>query len=282
MPAVLGIDAAWTEREPTGVALISDDGDGWRCVALAPSYEAFIGLASGFLVDWDAPMRGAMPEPAVLLNAASRLLGGQPVDVVAVDMPVSMAPITARRAADSAVAREFGGRGCGTHSPSAERPGPVSARLSDGFAEQGYPLATATTPAGAAPCLIEVYPHPALLALLRADYRVPYKVSKARKLWPGTTPAERREKLLEAFAAILAALGAEIRGIPMGLPEARQVTTSSRLKRYEDALDALVCAWVGSRYLQGMAKPYGDDTAAIWIPQTSIMENGDSSRTRHG
>ena len=40
----------------------------------------------------------------------------------------------------------------------------------------------------------------------------------------------------------------------------------SFLKRYEDALDALVCAWVGTRYVEGHADHYGDDDAAIWIP----------------
>ena len=37
------------------------------------------------------------------------------------------------------------------------------------------------------------------------------------------------------------------------------------LKRWEDAVDALVAAWVGIRYLEGTAEPYGDATAAIWI-----------------
>lgn len=42
----------------------------------------------------------------------------------------------------------------------------------------------------------------------------------------------------------------------------------SRLEKYytEDALDSLVCAWAGTEYLCGRCQPYGDDTAAIWIP----------------
>lgn len=38
------------------------------------------------------------------------------------------------------------------------------------------------------------------------------------------------------------------------------------LKRYEDALDALICCWVGTLYAEGNARPLGDDTAAIWCP----------------
>jgi predicted RNase H-like nuclease len=42
--------------------------------------------------------------------------------------------------------------------------------------------------------------------------------------------------------------------------------STSGLKRYEDSLDALVCSWVGAKYLLGEAEPYGDGTAAIWVP----------------
>jgi predicted RNase H-like nuclease len=40
----------------------------------------------------------------------------------------------------------------------------------------------------------------------------------------------------------------------------------SELKRYEDALDAVVCCWVGMEYIARSARPYGDGLAAIWCP----------------
>ncbi len=40
----------------------------------------------------------------------------------------------------------------------------------------------------------------------------------------------------------------------------------ARLKRYEDALDALVRAWVGIEYLAGRTRAFGDADAAIWTP----------------
>lgn len=39
------------------------------------------------------------------------------------------------------------------------------------------------------------------------------------------------------------------------------------LKRYEDAIDALICCWVGTLYAEGRARPLGDDTGAIWCPR---------------
>lgn len=42
----------------------------------------------------------------------------------------------------------------------------------------------------------------------------------------------------------------------------------ARLKRHEDALDALICAWVGVQYLAGSIRAFGDEDAAIWTPET--------------
>ena len=50
------------------------------------------------------------------------------------------------------------------------------------------------------------------------------------------------------------------------LPEPVAVKSLAALKRYEDALDALVCAWVGVEYLGGRTLPLGDGDAAIWCP----------------
>ena len=44
---VLGIDAAWTAHNPSGVALVHRAAEDWRCLSLAPSYNAFLALAAG-------------------------------------------------------------------------------------------------------------------------------------------------------------------------------------------------------------------------------------------
>jgi predicted RNase H-like nuclease len=132
---------------------------------------------------------------------------------------------------------------------------------------RGWRLAVAGTEAGGGgPFLLEVYPHPALLILLPAGYRVPYKVSKATKYWPEASPRERIERLLGLFEVILAALKREVAGIELGLPRPEAVRSRASLKRYEDALDALVSAWVGIQFLEDRAEAFGDGTAAIWCP----------------
>jgi predicted RNase H-like nuclease len=264
---VLGIDAAWTVGQPSGVAVVATTlaDDSWQCLALAPSYASFLGLAAGRPVDW---VKGAVEEPVAplqILDSACTLAGQRPT-VIAVDMPVASTRISGRRPGDDALSRAFGARGCSTHTPSTSRPGAVGERMSRALGEAGYPVATTTTRAGEPRRLIEVYPHPALLALLDADYRIPYKVSKARRLWPGTTVQERIGLVLRSLARILDALEERIDGIALQLPEAAEVPSLSFLKRYEDAIDALVCAWVGMEYLEGRAVPFGDECSAIWVP----------------
>jgi predicted RNase H-like nuclease len=268
MRVVLGIDAAWTATKPSGIALVASRADDWRCVAIAPSYEAFLALASGVPVDWSQRrFEGSIPRIADLLNAG-RTLAAAPVNVVAIDMPIARVPIIGRRVADRAVSREFGARGCSTHSPSIERPGPIGSRLSEEFAISGFPIATTATACGLSQHLVEVYPHPALLELLRRPHRVPYKVGKASRYWPRAAPEDRIALLLTEFRAIHQGLERVLGPTGLSLPAAHDVRSRHCLKRYEDVLDALVCAWVGVRFLQNAAIPLGDETAAIWCPKS--------------
>ncbi len=103
MTSVLAIDPAWTIREPSGVALVQEAGDGWFCAGLAPSYSQFVALADGSPVDWSATRSGGEPVVGELLDSAQRLLEGTPVDLVTVDTPVATIPINGRRASDAAI-----------------------------------------------------------------------------------------------------------------------------------------------------------------------------------
>jgi len=264
--AILGIDAAWTNAKPSGVALLKFCCGQWCCAGLAPSYNAFLALAQGQNVNWNQrPVAGA-PNPAALLQAARNLLGNLNVNVVSVDMPVATDEIRRRRAADDAISQAFGQAGCGTHSPNANRPGQVGAALSQAFSESGYALATMATQAPTCLRLVEVYPHTALLALTNSTYRLPYKVSKSGRYWPNTPIQTRIANLLAVFQGILTSLNQCITRIPLVLPQTAQVRHLSQLKRYEDAIDALICCWVGVKYLSAQIIPRGDNSAAIWNP----------------
>jgi predicted RNase H-like nuclease len=228
---------------------------------VTPSYPAFYALANGAPIT--APPRGGSLLDVPRLLASSQKLCGRPVDVVAIDMPLAHGPITARRVSDDAVSKAYGARKCGTHSPSARRPGKVSDDIKAAFDQAGYPL---LTDAITAPGLIEVYPHPALVHLAKATERLPYKLSRIRSYWPAVTVAERKALLFKEWSRILTLLDARIGGVAKALPLPHVEASGAELKGYEDKLDAVVCAWVGICALQGNATPFGDRHSAIWIP----------------
>lgn len=114
--------------------------------------------------------------------------------------------------------------------------------------------------------LIEVYPHTALIRFLDAPYRLEYKATKAGRYWPTLTLGERQAKLHTIWARIVEALERRISGVAELLPSPPLDMRGWGLKAFEDRLDAVVCCAVGIACLDGKAKAYGDEDAAIWVP----------------
>jgi predicted RNase H-like nuclease len=222
MRAVLGIDAAWTLSQPSGVAVATEIRDGWRLIGAVSSYQRFQALADRRKPAEERPS-GSSPDVSALLSAAS-MLCSRPVDLIAIDMPLARKPIVGRRTSDNAVSRTYGGRKCGTHSPNAWRPGSISNDLREAFERAGYPLLTHSI-AGLG--VIEVYPHPALVELAGASERLPYKASKIRRYWPSATPPERRALLYRQWSEIVVLLESKIAGITAARTERDRETDES-------------------------------------------------------
>lgn len=266
MTTILGIDAAWTATQPSGVAVVSSTACNWRLIFAGSSYRHLLAQAEEDLISTSRPS-GSVAEAAALLAAAGKIAGA-PVDLVAVDMPLSLQPITARRVSDNLVSAAYGARHCSTHTPSAIRPGKISDDLRGGFERCGYGLLTKEV---CLPGLLEVYPHPALAELMRAEKRLPYKHGKIRNYWPTENPASRRTKLFETWRAIVACLDEHLPGAFHVLQLPPFEAPSWQLKAFEDMLDAVICAWIGICAFEGTAMPFGDETSAIWIPQSELL-----------
>ncbi len=262
MPAVLGIDAAWTVTEPSGVAVAVRVRESWKLCAVAPSYAAFLALSQHQTIA-GGRHRGSDVEARALLSRAADFAGAE-VDLVAIDMPLSYDPICARRMSDNLVSSAYGARHCSTHTPSATRPGRISDDLRAGFAQAGYPLLTTDV---CIPGLVEVYPHPALVELTGSERRLPYKHGKIRNYWPTDSTQVRRENLVDTWKLIMTRLERELDGVGSLLNLPPVSARGWEMKAFEDMLDAVVCAWIGVTVLEGRARAYGDERSAIWIPE---------------
>lgn len=253
MAIVVGLDAAWTMHNPSGVALARVSARGTQLLAVAPSIGQFTGGAG----DVDA-----------LLATACRI-AGRAVDLVAVDMPIAATPFVARRASDNAVTRAFARYGIGTHSPTADRPGPHGQSMCDAFLAAGFRLATAGADLTRGRWVMEVYPHPALVRLLKSSYRRPYKCGNTLKYWPDLDQTGRRRQLLAEWRSIRRALADRLPGTDqlLGLPPTEGGLGSRAMKGWEDQLDAIVCAWVAIQARRGLAEGFGDAQSAVWVPR---------------
>jgi len=269
--ALLGIDAAWTDSNPSGMALIRPGMHRPRLARSARSYGEACELAEGSWPDWLAPT----PVAADALSDALTAWG--PVRLAAVDMPLGRSPITGRRLADNALSSAYGARKAAVHSPSTERPGVVGLAVHGALEQAGLSLLTIA--ANAEPVTIspgrwffETYPHAAIIELLRISRRLPYKVSRRAKTW-SYAPAETRWRWVAVQLDVLrAGLDGVVEGVASAVPSAQELLAAAGrrrgpiLKGVEDALDAVVCAWVAHETLSGRSRAYGDDDAAIVVP----------------
>ena len=257
MPIVLGIDAAWTPDGSSGIALLRSENGKREILAAHDSYDAFIGA--------HGTGKGSyrLPDVEAILKAAYDR-AGTAVSVVAIDMPLSRNAITRRREADNAISREFGGRWASTHSPNTERPGIHGKRIQDAFEAAGFVLVTGLDEPRPIRCLIECYPLAALVNLLNADKRPAYKSGKRYK--HASASNDRITDLLVEWEKIRSALATEIAELPFVVRKRADVSFRTSLKGQEDTLDAIICAWVGARFAESTATPYGDEDAAIWVP----------------
>jgi predicted RNase H-like nuclease len=264
MTLILGIDAAWSRKNPSGVALVATNPNRPRLIRAAPSYEHFVRDTPP--EDWGAPSDSCANLCQLLVEAQK--IAGEPVSVITVDMPVAQSPVRKRRCCDIMISKEFGGRWCSTHSPTKERPGTISDTFFEDAVKAGFRLKTIGSD-GAQPALLEVYPHVALLELCEAERRLPYKLSKRAKNFSTLRPSGRLDAVMDEWSKIIVCLESRI---DTDLNLDRGIKGLRVWKAWEDVIDAIVCCWVGVEWLAGRAKAYGDDDAAIWVPRPQVKQ----------
>jgi predicted RNase H-like nuclease/ppGpp synthetase/RelA/SpoT-type nucleotidyltranferase len=212
----VGIDLAWGERKPTGLAVLDDD---------------------GLLVHISAVQTDEEIAEALKPYLAADCL-------VAIDAPLIVKNATGNRPAEAALNRDFARFDAGAHPANTGKPEfsqtPRGARLSSLLGLDMNPRS------GRARRAIEVYPHPATVALFRLGRTLKYKNKPGRDL--------------ETLRGQLLVLIGLIESLASGKPPMRidrprsgwselvaQVEAAGRksqLRVVEDQVDAVVCAYV--------------------------------------
>lgn len=202
----IGIDLAWSDRNPSGLVVIDDAG----------KVEA-----SAYLIDLDAIA-------GFCLSHAT----GEPA-VVAVDAPLAVPNEQGHREADRALMKLFGGRRLGAHVASRSR----LTRVHGGV--RGEALAQRLT--GALHGIIEVYPHAALVGWFDLPAPLAYKRGSLARRLSGLRELVQLLRRLDQADPPLA-----VDSAPWLVGQEAEHLTGAGVEQLESLLDALVCAYVAS------------------------------------
>ena len=211
----VGLDLAWGEKKPTGVAVLDAEGR-LQHVSTQRVDESILAALAPYV---DGDCLAAIDAPLVVVNA------------------------TGNRPGEAALNRDFARFDAGAHPANTGKPEfaqvPRGARLATALGLDMDPASHSKRRA------IEVYPHPATVALFRLGRTLKYKQK------PGRQVPQLRSELLHLMDLLE---GLETAAVPLHLSSQKdwrdlraQVETAERkseLRRVEDQVDAVVCAYV--------------------------------------
>jgi predicted RNase H-like nuclease/predicted house-cleaning noncanonical NTP pyrophosphatase (MazG superfamily) len=215
----VGIDLAWGSRRRTGVAVLDSDG---TLLALDDVH------TDEEIVEWTRRWSG---------DACA----------VAIDAPIVVTNATGQREAERLVTRYFGRFNAGAHPSNTSREPFLDGhtRALELTRSLGLDIDPGSTASQRA---IEVYPHPATVALFGLDKAFSYKHK------PGRSLAHLRSELLRLMDALEGLANADV---PLILAadtgwdrirgQVESATQKSHLRAVEDVVDSVVCAYV-ARY----------------------------------
>lgn len=239
-----GVDLAWAGRNPTGVAVVD---------------------ASGALVSVCA-----VRDDDEILAALHPYVSGD--CLVAFDAPLVVTNPTGQRPAETALNRDFRRNEAGTHPCNTGKPefaaGPRAGRLAAALGLDLDPRSPAARRA------IEVYPHAATVALFRLERTLKYKAKPGRTVDGLKSELsllmDGVERLARAPVPLHVAGHAGWAALRRAVAAAQR---KSELRRAEDPVDAVVCAYVALYAQRSPAAVtiYGDpDTGCIVTPSPPV------------
>ena len=248
----IGVDLAWGEEKPSGVAVLDDDGRLLH-VSAQGTDEAIVASLTPY-VDSDC--------------------------LVAIDAPLVVENATGNRPCEAELNRDFARFDAGAHPSNTGKREFAGVPRGAGLAAT---LRLDMDPSSASRRrAIEVYPHPATVALFRLGRTLKYKHKAGRPL------AQLRSELLRLVELLV---GLRDSALPMHVDDNEEwkalvshvesAARKSDLRRTEDQIDAVVCAYVAmyAERRPAMTTTYGDFRSGYIVTPTLPEGHRPSPRT---
>lgn len=211
----IGIDLAWSYRNPT----------------------AAVALENGVPVGWEDQLKSQ----GEIVQFVGEAVGEGPA-LVAIDAPLVVPNESGTRPCDREVSRTYRQEEAGTYPANRRRLGPHirGEELVAQLRGMGFTHSLAVAKRTKVRQVVEVYPHPGMVELFGLERTLKYKARPGRSYQDRWRALSCYMELLRALAGALPKLRAEAflsRLRPQGL-------RGQALKRLEDLLDALFCAYI--------------------------------------
>ena len=228
----IGIDLAWGDKQPTGLAVIDDDARLLHVSAVRTDDEIAAGLAA--YVEGDC--------------------------LAAIDAPIVVTNATGSRPAEQQLSKDFRRYDAGTHPSNTGKPefanGTRAARVAKRLGLDIDPRS------GRRRRAIEVYPHPATIVLFGLPKVLRYKAK------PGRDVDLLRSELLTLMTFVAGVVSTDETWAGLH-DQVENATRKSELRRVEDQVDAVLCAYVAHfvEHRPDLVTRYGDpETGYIVTP----------------
>ncbi|MGC8782839.1 MAG: DUF429 domain-containing protein [Armatimonadota bacterium] len=234
----VGIDLAWGGKHPSGVAILR-----WERSLLRE-------VAPAQLLYTDDEIC-----QAIALHDAGDTL------VIAIDAPLVVPNLTGERPVEGEMRKRFARFHAACHPANRRLLGdpPRGERLCALLAQK-LGVQVSPAPPVQQPCRVafEVYPHAAMVGLFGLPRILEYKARQGRSV-------SYRRQQMQAYIDLLGCLSDPPFSLPEWLSDVPE--TATELKRFEDRLDALFCAWLAARAWWRGGEVVGEASAGtIWLP----------------
>jgi predicted RNase H-like nuclease len=240
-PAIIGIDLAWGPRARTGIAVLDPQG------------QLILNASVHRDEEIDTALKPWLDGPCI----------------VGLDAPLHVVNPTGRRPCEAALSRAFAAQHAGAYPSNTGLAVFADGGRAARFARRhGLDVDAKIPPEPGQRRALEVYPHSATVALFDLAWVLPYKARQGRTL-------ASRQAALVTLVDLLASLAGQSAlpqlSAPDGFGGVRRAIegapTAAALRRLEDPVDAIVCAYVAALFVAGWTCVIGDaETGAIVTP----------------